>query len=213
MNKICIGLIIVVIIFIMSEYQESIFEYMSVTTEVSPIDDRSYNVIGGFTDKKKAAKKLSELHMFIIDFLRYLRRKFIINKNGSIEQQQFIGRVLKNYNPDVLHENDPGPGEETSYVMNKGQKFGLCLRNKNPERNFIDKNLLQFVIIHEMSHLGTTTYGHNREFWFWFKFLLVEATESKLYIPIDYGKHPTNYCGLSVKSNPYFQDATLYPTN
>ena len=182
------------------------YDYFKTQPTLSNVDNKKYNVIGGFIDNDIAADKMATLHQFIIDILRYLKRKYIINNNqsNSTNMKNFVQRILNNYNRDVLYENDPRPGEETSYVMNKGDKFGLCLRDKTPNRNFHDYNTLQFVILHEMTHLGLLTYGHNDEFWEYFRLLLIEAAKSNLYIPVNYAIYPINYCGLPVHNNPYF---------
>jgi predicted metal-dependent hydrolase len=67
-------------------------------------------------------------------------------------------------------------------------KIAFCL-NKNNKNNdkLIDEHTLMFVAIHEMPHLHETV-GHKSEFWENFKFLLENAKESKIHIPVDYTK-------------------------
>jgi hypothetical protein len=50
----------------------------------------------------------------------------------------------------------------------------------------------------------TTSVGHKKEFWDNFTFLLEYATEAGLYEAVDYAKHPSEYCGLTIDSNPLF---------
>jgi hypothetical protein len=50
----------------------------------------------------------------------------------------------------------------------------------------------------------TTTIGHKQDFWQNFKFLLENAKESNIYIPVDYKKQSTEYCGLTINDNPYY---------
>jgi predicted metal-dependent hydrolase len=59
--------------------------------------------------------------------------------------------------------------------------------NKNNDK-LIDEHTLMFVAIHEMSHTCTKSVGHKSEFWENFKFLLENAKESKIHIPVDYTK-------------------------
>jgi hypothetical protein len=195
-------------VLLLSTNQTNIREYLTTNSEFSEIDKRSYNVVSGFSDRHIAANKMSMIHKFIIDILSNLKKKFIINKNGTIQEILFVKRILDKYNPDVLFENDPKNGEETSYVVNKGDKFAMCLRSKNVGSmgEFHDNNILQFVVLHELSHLGSTTYGHNAEFWDGFKFMLIQAKLAGLHNPIDYSKNNIIYCGLSVKRNPYFNN-------
>jgi hypothetical protein len=199
-------IVILILMLVLSTYQTNIREYLTTTREFSEIDKRSYKVVSGFSDKQQAANKMSELHAFIIDVLSNLKKKFIINQEGTPKEMGFVKRVLDRYNPDVLFENDPKSGEETSYVVNKGDKFAICLRSKNigSMGDFHDKNILQFVALHELSHLGSTTYGHNPEFWDWFEFMIIQAKLAGLHEPVDYSKNNVIYCGLPVRRNPYF---------
>lgn len=199
------GIIIIVLIVLVIWYTDNcIYEYFTDGHHVySSLDKRKYKVVGGFGNEKSAANKMSEINTFIVSFLRYLRNKFLIKKIGTQKEQAFVSRVLQRYNPDVLTENWPKPGEDTSYVVNKGEKFGLCLRDKKYNK-FHNENIIKFVTIHELTHIGTTTYGHNYEFWSWMKFMLVQAMHAGLYTPVDYQKAPTKYCGMDVFSNPYF---------
>ena len=113
-------------------------------------------------------------------------------------------RLKKGYNPQKINETLP-TSEYTAYSENKGKKIAFCLnKKKDDNRNLIDINTLMFVAIHEMSHIASVSIGHNTEFWDNFKFLLKEAAEAKLYIPINYKKENEEYCGMKITDNPYF---------
>lgn len=197
-----LSLFVVCIIIYINEHKH---EYMT-TEKISHIDQRSYKVVGSFANSGEAADKMAELHKFIINYLKFIKTKFITHNQGTAVQQKFVSRVLNNYNPDVIFENNPGIGDDTSYVTNKGERFAICLREKvgSDHKKIHSQNILKFVILHELSHLGTITYGHNKEFWDSFKFMLIQATESGLYVPVDYENNKTNYCGLDVQFNPYY---------
>lgn len=201
MNEVIVIILILLIIYELQTH--TVYEYFTTEHLVSHVDKRKYKVSGGFINKIDAVNKMANLNEFIISLLKFLKKKFVINHQGNTLEKNFIIRVLKNYNPDVIFENFPEDGEDTSFVVNKGEQFGICLRNKI-NNQIHDDNLLQFVMIHELSHLGTLTYGHDYSFWSWFKFMLVQATESGLYIPVDYSKRPVVYCGIDVTYNPYY---------
>ena len=210
MNNIYI-LILIILIFYEGCYK--IKEYMDISYQKSTLDNRNYSISKSFDDKQLASDTLSKLHSFICTFLDYIKSKYL-NQPSLIskDKKEFIKRILNNYNPDTLYENNPYNGKETSFVINKGDKFGVCLREKITETpNKIHMiNTLQFVVLHEITHIGTIQYGHGDEFWQRFKFLLIEAEQSGLYHPINYKKFPVNYCGLSVSSNPYFDKVLKY---
>lgn len=206
----CIYVIVVLIIIYFWYYQVDIVR--------SSVDDRKYKVIrqNNLDNPEYAADLLAKINRNLIETIRVLRDKYIrnrVNRRGGSgnsdeipedEMTGFITRLLKNYDPDVVRENRPLTTENTSFVQNKGQDVAFCLR-KNMNGDYHDDfNLLQFVSLHELTHIGTAGYGHGDEFWKFFKFVLVEATDSGLYVPKDYSKNPISYCGLQIDHNPYF---------
>jgi hypothetical protein len=203
-ERMCYAVVILIVLIVVSGGNNKIYDYFTTSTTISNYDQRAYKVVGGFTDKDVAADKLAKLHEFIVNYLRFVKTKFIINNEGSVEHELFFKRVLKNYNPDVIFENDPKPGEETSFVADKGKEFGICLRKKGSLKDQMhEMSILKFVMLHELTHLGCISYGHDAEFWGSFKMVLAEAVASGLYTPVDYSHNPVNYCGLTVSSNPY----------
>ena len=184
---------------------KKIYESMSNKSVESTLDKRSYKISSSFNDMSDAANKLSYLNQFIINFLRYAKKKYIIGVRKT--HTQFYIRMLNNYNMDTIFENNPKYGEETSFVTNKGDEFGICLRDKgNNSDKFHNENILQFVMLHELTHLGCISYGHDKEFWSMFKVVLEDAAEFGIYTPINYAITPINYCGLLVTYNPYFSE-------
>lgn len=170
------------------------------------IDGHCYPVVKDFKNQKEASERLANINSFCIKVLRYLRQKYIFNTQpNAIQRKIFVERMIRNFNPDNLVENNPPTEENTSYVDDKGKVFAMCLREKQSgEANFHETHELEFVALHEMTHLGTQSFEHDAEFWDNFKFLLHETNAAKLHIPVDYSKKPINYCGLYVDSNPFF---------
>jgi hypothetical protein len=174
-------------------------------SRVQASDKKKYEVIEQYNNNKEAADKLAYLNEYIIELLRHMRKKYIWERIGMPETQVIVERILNNYNPDRLFENIPEGIHDTSYIEDKGTRFAMCLRKKNINKGEIhDNSILQFVLLHELAHIGSIEYGHNDEFWHTFKFLLTEAASIGMYIPINYAKYPENYCGLDVTYNPYY---------
>ena len=83
--------------------------------------------------------------------------------------------------------------------------MAFCLnKDKHSDSKLIDPNTLLFVAIHELAHVMTNVEGHKQVFWQNFKFLLVEAKEAGIYVPVDYKKNPEPYCGMDITDNPYY---------
>ena len=114
-----------------------------------------------------------------------------------------VKKLVAGFNPKTISETLP-TSKLTAYSENKGEKIAFCLNTTKEGDTLIDPNTLMFVAIHELSHIMTTSIGHKKEFWQNFKFLLENSKESNIYIPVDYKKKSTEYCGLTINDNPYY---------
>jgi len=114
-----------------------------------------------------------------------------------------VERLVSNFNPRRIVETLP-TSEFTAYSEGKGSKLAFCLRKSKNTMNLTDINTLTFVAIHELAHLMTESVGHHPEFWKNFKFMLKNAVSEGIYDPVDYSKHPIDYCGLMIDDNPIF---------
>lgn len=117
------------------------------------------------------------------------------------DYQDYIEQLSQNFNESrtSIYENTKG-SSYTSYSVNKGEEIVFCLKSKkNDEIHNI--NLLMYVAIHEMAHLGCPEIGHTPLFNKIFKFFLEEAIKLNLYIYDDYSLNPKEYCGMLLTSN------------
>ena len=113
-------------------------------------------------------------------------------------------QLHKNFNPKRFSETLPS-SELTAYSQDKGAKVAMCLnKTKNDNSNLIDIETLTFVALHELTHIMTTSVGHQQDFWQNFKFVLINAKEFGIYDPIDYKNKPQEYCGMTIEDNPYY---------
>ena len=116
-----------------------------------------------------------------------------------------IIRLSKNFSSTKIVENLP-TSKYTAYSENKGEKIAFCL-NKTKHGDIdslIDAHTLEFVVLHEISHIMTKSVGHKTEFWDNFKFILEEANKEGIHKPIDYSKEPVSYCDQRISDNPFF---------
>lgn len=131
-------------------------------------------------------------------------KKLVDHCYSKYPERNNVKRLKEGFNPKKIQETLP-TSEFTAYSENKGEKIAFCLdKNKNGSGGLIDPNTLMFVAIHELSHVATESIGHTDEFWSNFKFLLQEAEKINIYEPEDYKKNPKEYCGMSIKDNPYY---------
>ena len=146
---------------------------------------------------KKAASLLAEIDKRNRALIDYIREK---HPDHPVTQL-----LVKRYKSEHIYEGLPDNDKNlTSYTSNK-EIIGYCLRKKDrPDAVYNDLNMMAFVSIHEMAHMGSFTVGHNAEFWKNFKWLLERAVEIGIYSPVNYRQNPREYCGLHVDHNPLF---------
>ena len=186
-NNIGFTILILAIIFIYLLYQYHY--YSNIETIVSKIDNRNYDVQIK-DDSLEAADLIAKVREKLILLVNHMYKSFPSNPK--------VMKLKKNFNPDVLKEGIDNPSY-TSYTVNKGEEIILCLRT---DGKIVDVNVLTFVCIHELSHIGNETIGHDDAFWEFFKELLIEAINIGVYIKYDYRKSPVKYCGMMITDSP-----------
>ena len=187
LNNISFTILILSIIFIYLLYQYHY--YSNIETIVSKIDNRNYDVQIK-DDSAEAADLIAKVREKLLLLVNHMFKSFPSNPK--------VMRLKKNFNPDVLKEGIDNPSY-TSYTVNKGEEIILCLRT---DGKLVDINVLTFVCIHELSHIGNETVGHDDAFWEFFKELLIEAINIGVYIKYDYKKSPVKYCGMMITDSP-----------
>jgi len=128
---------------------------------------------------------------------------YVHEKHGD---QDNVKRLVDGYNPQRVMETLP-TSEFTAFSENKGEKIAFCLNTKREGvSNMIDEHTLMFVAIHELAHVCTKSIGHKTEFWDNFKFLLENAKDANIHLPVDYKTKPAEYCGMNIKDNPFYDN-------
>ena len=196
MKENILGYVLIFFIFIIIirlYYDNDIFHLNCV---ISSVNGNKYCV-----RERKNINKASDLLAKTSDKLTYV----VDHLHKTYPEQENVKFLVKNFNPGKIKEILP-TSEYTAYSENKGQKLAFCLssESKKDNNNLIDENTLMFVALHELSHLATKSIGHNDEFWTNFKFILEEAEKINIYNPEDYKKKNKEYCGMTIKDNPYY---------
>jgi hypothetical protein len=187
-------MILFIVIILYKLYNDS--DYFQLKCIVSTVDGDKY-CVRERSNIKEASDLLAKTNLKMKKFVEYVDKKYPDKPN--------IRRLVKKFNPNKIVETLP-TSEYTAYSENKGKKLAFCLnKEKHNNNNLIDENTLMFVALHELSHIATESIGHNKEFWDNFKFLLKEAQEAGLYTMVDYSKDNTEYCGMTITDNPYFE--------
>jgi hypothetical protein len=186
-------MIILILIISYKLYRDS--DLFQLTCIVSDVNGDKY-CVRERKNIKQAANLLANTSNKMKELVEYT------HKNHPNEER--VKRLYKKFNPDKIVEILP-TSEFTAYSENKGKKIAFCLnKKKNDDTNLIDENTLMFVAIHELAHVASISIGHTEEFWDNFKFLLGEAKNAGIYMPIDYSKNNQEYCSMNITDNPYF---------
>ena len=102
--------------------------------------------------------------------------------------------IQKRFDPSNISEGS-NESQYTSYTIDKGEQMVFCLRDKDTSK-LHELNLLMYVSIHELAHVGCDSIGHNEEFQRNFDFLLDIADKIKVYQRMQFGNNNIKYCGL-----------------
>ena len=161
----------------------------------STVNHKSF-LVRKLEDKQEAADILDQLSQKLVDICNYSKNM----QDISEERKDSIQRLISNFKPDKIIETMPG-SSHVAYSVNKGTEISICIRDKETNK-FIDFNTIMFVAIHELAHIMTDETGHTPKFWDNMSFLLECGKQLNIYNPVDYQKHPINYCGKMITSTP-----------
>ena len=106
------------------------------------------------------------------------------------KKKNYTGLLSPINNRDIIAELNFNKSDQ-SYTLNKSDVH-VCLKDKNGK--YYNKNMLIYVVLHELSHVICDEIGHTPKFDAIFAEILDEATKMKIYnpsIPL-----VQNYCPL-----------------
>lgn len=150
-------------------------------------------------DNKKQEK--ANLLGQLVQNLYILKNHLLSNIKNFPDFEQYINQLGQNFNEDktVIYETDPD-SNLTSYSVNKGEELSFCLKSKKTD-NLHDINLMMYVAIHELAHIGCPEIGHGDLFKKIFKFFTEEAIKIGIYKKVNYSELPVEYCGMVLSSS------------
>ncbi len=161
---------------------------------VSTIDNKRYLV-----QKKTKAQETKSANMIA----ELVKRKNILcnylESNSKYQNKYEVKRLLNNQYVEI-EEKSFKYKDQVAYSINKGEKIGICLRNK--QGKYEDMNTGFFVLMHELAHVMSKDYGHHEKFWNNFSLLIKAAIECKVYTYQSFDNY-TNFCGLEITYTPY----------
>jgi predicted metal-dependent hydrolase len=165
----------------------------------STIDQEHY-LVRNLPDKQEAADSLARVRQKIL-----ILRKYLEQTHGG---KPFVKQLLNNFDCSATRFSESTPDAQyTSYSVNKGEKVFMCLRQRDEKEHLVDENIILFVALHEMSHVGTASIGHTPEFWNHFAWVLEQAEHVNIYKYTDFAAHPVEYCGVHITDSPKYKES------
>lgn len=165
----------------------------------STVDGQRY-LVRNLPDKQDAADRLARTRAKLLRLMSNLKQ--------TDPDKPFVVQMARNFDADPSRFSESAPDASyTSYSVNKGEKVFMCLRQRNAREELVDENIITFVALHELSHIGTTEIGHTPQFWNNFGWLLKRAEEIQIYQFTDFAAHPVEYCGIHITDQPTYDKA------
>jgi hypothetical protein len=127
-----------------------------------------------------------------------IKRMIILLKQSKHKDDPDVKKLFTNWSGFIEELHQYERRSIFAYNVNKGESISLCLENKNDE-TLNDINALLHVVLHELAHVMTEDYKHDKHFWDNFEFLRRFANENGLYVMKDYGKNPVSFCHSFLK--------------
>lgn len=185
-------IIIVMVILLLIGILYFNLQYYDMTYVRSDIDG-SYYLVRDTMDKQYASNMLAKIRHNILKLSEYVD----VNRSKYPEMVPYIDQLSKRIKNVIIQESS-SRSHYTSYSVNKGEQLVFCVRTSRSGNSLHDINLLMYVVIHEMAHVGCPEYGHTPLFKKIFAFLCHRAIEIGLYEKIDFNREPMEYCGMNV---------------
>lgn len=183
-------LVFLILFFIIYVYFS--FNYSQMTYVESNID-YNYYLVRDDTDKQKASNLLSKIKINIDKLANYCYENRYEYNNMKPYIEQLYRRIQNSF---IVESNKNST--YTSYSVNKGEQLVFCIRSKDNNENFHDLNLLMYVVIHELAHVGCPEYGHTPLFKEIFVFLCEISIKINIYKKINFEVDNKEYCGMTI---------------
>jgi hypothetical protein len=162
--------------------------------------DKEHYLVRNLPDKQEAADRLARVRAKILILRKHLEQ--------THKSKSFVKQLIDGFDCSAARFSESTPDAQyTSYSVNKGEKVFMCLRQRDEKEELVNENIILFVALHEMSHVGTTSIGHTPEFWNHFAWLLEQAEHIKIYQFTDFAAHPVEYCGVHITDSPKYKES------
>lgn len=166
----------------------------------SDVDGKYYAVRSDTNDKKEAADYLATISEKVDNLVDYMVNYNLPNNIIATRLKTRWGTCK--FRETASHETT------AAYTVNKGDEMRLCVRNEGNKLE--NMNTSMFVVLHELGHLMSVSYGHNEEFRDNFSYIVHLASGLGFYKPEDFENSPVSYCGTEINTTPCMSGTCEY---
>ena len=197
-----IGQTIIIILIVILTYCSSSYLYNKMTDKVEPIQSdingKEYKVRSHHNNenKKKTANYLATISEKVDKLVNYM-----VTNNLPDE---VIATRLKTRWSDCKFRETADHEKSAAYTINKGDEMRLCVNGLE------NMNTSMFVVLHELGHIMSVSYGHNNEFRQNFSYIVHLASGLGIYKPEDFENRPVEYCGTEINTSPCMSGTCEY---
>lgn len=165
-----------------------LFQSHSMTWKRATRNGNSYYV-KNLRDAHLAANHLAHLHELVDTLLKKAKE---LDPNDTR-----LDRIKERWTGTLAET--PNNADNVAYSLGKNT-IHICVREK--DGRLADINTSMFVLIHELAHIATDTYGHSKQFWTNMKYLLEMADAVGVYKYVDHDEDMALLCGRVLGTNP-----------
>jgi len=180
-------LLLLLLVLILFCFRSKLTRLLTSTNVLSTIDNKYYTV-RNIPGKQQAADTLAEINKRVQTLLSSLP-----DESGGN-----ISLLKKRYSSNNLTENIEL--QETSYTLNK-EYVNMCLATRDSTEQIYDINLLMYVLLHELAHIGCESVGHTEEFKKFFHYLTKKSVDIGILKYVDYSSKNEEYCGIQLTNH------------
>jgi hypothetical protein len=173
---------------------------------VSQVDGKNYVVReeGSPKEKKLAANRLAEVRAKVDQLVNYMAKHD--QPDAEIAYRLKVRWLSCNLRETGTLE------DSAAYTVNKGEEMRLCVRKPDGEEGLEKLNTTMFVVLHELGHMMSITYGHNEEFKKNFSFIVHLGSALGVYKPENFSSSPVSFCGTEINTTPCNDGLCKYTT-
>jgi hypothetical protein len=174
-------------------------KYKSPVFAIEAFNKQAY-LVNDLPDSQDAANMLAMIMLTLAKLIDLIIQDYDNGKRTENDDKyiNYVRRIKKKL-PNVKISENPTNSNFTSYSVNKGQKLVFCIRSKK-DLKIHNINVILYVAIHEIAHIGCPEIGHTSLFKDINVYLLSKGVCYGLYKPVDYFNSPEDYCGMTLTS-------------